>query len=241
MTEIVVAIITGMFALASAWLGHYLALRRDARRSQDTSDNVQSSGQENVRQRPWTVPSPPGGSSVVRSPTQTSSDTLPGSPTPTASADFVFYRSRVWWGMLLALPAICIGGAFLANWLLNRTAGLFGVELQTMEYTPYLLIIVGAIWGLVYTFAGALDATNLEELLFPFFDPYASLFEFFEFDEILRGIFTAIPLNVLLSLAIGHGCAYLGAEYMSGNYEGIVYVVTGVITFFSVGAYSYGR
>jgi hypothetical protein len=131
--------------------------------------------------------------------------------------------------------AVSIGGAFFADWFLYWGASVFNIQLQAPTKAWLPLLLGGVAWSIAYVFTGVQDATKWTELLLAPLIGWVDLFEFFDLGYCLRGIFGALPLNILIAWGLAHGAALYGNLLLRANYDGVIYLVFGVMTLLEIG------
>jgi hypothetical protein len=129
-----------------------------------------------------------------------------------------FVRHGVIVLMLVQLP-ICIAGAFLADWLLRWSLEQFHITLRPVSGGWVSLLIVGIMWGLVYM--------KPNHFLL---GPYLDLFWGYDADERIKGLLTALPINILFAWGLAQGARVAALNFIGVGADWIVYLVFGLIT-----------
>jgi hypothetical protein len=214
MKDIIVAIIGGLFTLAAVWLSDYLKKRGE--------NPPRRTRTQTIKGRPET-PSP-------------SPVSLQPSPEVTRQPEKVSIASR--WTVFsgVVVVGVSIGGAFFADWLLYWSASVFDIQLRVPGAAWLVLLLAGAIWGSAYFILGLGLASHWPELLLAPLVGWFDFFDFVDFGDCIRGLLTALPLNVLIPWGLAHGAATLASRKINAHYDGVVYLVFSIMTVIEIGA-----
>lgn len=113
--------------------------------------------------------------------------------------------------------------------------GVFNVDIPYIEAGWIALVLGGLAWGVVYIWAGTADAGDVDECTYALSDGYDDLFSPYSFSDFIRGLMSALPVNLLLSWIAAIGLGMLSATQLGANLSGVVYLVFGVLTFIGIG------
>lgn len=142
-----------------------------------------------------------------------------------------FYEQKEWWLALVLLPLLGIGGAYLAHLLLRIGFGWIGVELIPLGDAWLPLGLTGLVWGIIYLLAATLEGDVGIELFFPVLGPYGDIFDFYELGDVLRGVLSALPINLLISWGGAHLLAFALAYFIDvSTGTTFIYIVFAVLT-----------
>lgn len=147
-----------------------------------------------------------------------------------------FFKKPLWWLLMTAVMTVSIGTAFLAQWIIEYGLGVFNLVSPDIELSWLVLGLGGFAWGIAYIIVGTANAEpdDLIECLAPLFGQYEDLFNPIDMGEFLRASLSALPINFLISWSAAIGLGVLAAAQFGANLSGVVYLVFGVIVFFSI-------
>jgi hypothetical protein len=225
--DILAPIITGLFGLAGVLLGDYLKKRGEGPPTRKSTEKRQAElelPQPDQRDSsPIQLPTP-----VVQPKPRTSRNAFQGDDFSKTSPGAIF-------ATVVNFGTMC-GGAFVANWLFDWGARVFNIVLQPPRGYLTCLLLAALVWGVVYVCLAFMFATNWVELLLAPLIGWFTLFESIDFGEFIRSVLSALPLNIVLALGAAYAGATFAAKSLHAQYDGVFYLVFGVVTALELGA-----
>jgi hypothetical protein len=154
----------------------------------------------------------------------------PTSPRP----EFVFYKEKSWWLLSALLVVGCTGGALLARWLVDYGATALNLPVAGDGIAWWAVALAGLIWSLLYATGGGSQADSVSDTLFPMLEPLLDIFHPTGFSDVVRGLLTAFPLNILLAIAISLGLGALAVARLAADFSAVAHLAFLLVTIFQM-------
>jgi hypothetical protein len=135
----------------------------------------------------------------------------------------------VWWLLLPVAMVINTALVYFATMLFNYLISLANWNNMHYEFSWTIILITGCVWGVVSSIVAGSNASSRADLAGEYFMPFTNIIDPYDFADFLRGLFSALFINILFISFVGVLLAFAGFKYFKWDFNTVfLYAFIGI-------------